>query len=365
MTRHWLGGGTLALASLAGFASGMARRWAPPVASSPTAIASAPADRIAAAADRFLATLGDDLRAAAALPFDSPVRTDWHYIPRARPGVKLKQLNDQQKHAVHELLRSALSSRGYLKATGVIALEGILRDLTIAAGHDGSGRDPENYSVIIFGSPHAVDAAGTPWGWRIEGHHLSLNFTATTGEVVASSPAFIGSNPACVPTGPHAGWRLLAAEEDLARRLMGLLAPEQRAQAIIDGGEPEDIVLSPGRALDLGKPAGLSYRQMDAAQRDTLMELVREYAENNQGDLSSQLMDRIRARGPDEIRFAWAGGEKPGEGYYYRIHGPTFIIEYDNTQDHANHVHSAWRDLEHDFGVDLLAQHYKKDHPAR
>ncbi|MCC6426754.1 MAG: DUF3500 domain-containing protein [Phycisphaerales bacterium] len=336
------------MVGLACIAAGQARLGAPV----------SPRVRMAEAGDRFVQSLGDDLRKVAVFSLDSPARLDWHYVPRTRPGVKLSQLGEAQKKAMHDLLRSALSSRGYLKTTGIIQLESILRDLTVVRGGDGEFRNPGNFVIAVFGEPK-VDA---PWGWKIEGHHISLNFTAGTGEVVASTPAFLGANPATVPSGPHAGWRVLEAEEDLGRRLLASLSAEQRKEAIFSDTAPADIVLSPGRALDLGEAKGVAYGTMTADQQKLLVALIEEYAHNLEHDLARAQMDRIRAKGLDSVRFAWAGGDQPGQGHYYRIHGPTFIIEYDNTQDGANHVHTAWRDLEHDFGVDLLRAHYEKDH---
>ncbi|MGE5413329.1 MAG: DUF3500 domain-containing protein [Syntrophomonadaceae bacterium] len=225
----------------------------------------------------------------------------------------------------------------------------MLRDLETF----GPTRDPELYYLAIFGDPSDARA----WGWRFEGHHVSLNFSSASGRIVAATPAFLGANPARVPKGPRAGWRVLAAEEDLARQLLGSLDEGQRKTAIFDVAAPSDIILSPGRKA-VPDPAGLSYAEMSAEERATLMRLVDEYLGNMRADVARAQREKIEKAGLDAIRFGWAGGTRVGEGHYYRIQGPTFVIEYDNTQNGANHVHSVWRDLQDDFGGDLLRRHY-------
>ena len=216
-------------------------------------------------------------------------------------------------------------------------------------------RDPELYWFTIFGEPS--DSA--PWGWRFEGHHVSLNFLSTRGEVAVSTPAFLGANPARVPNGPRAGWRLLPAEEDLARRLLASLTPGERARALLSERAPADILMGPGRR-STPEPAGLPASELTAVQRETLMALVAEYARNARQEIAEARWKRIEAAGVGKIRFAWAGGDAVGSGHYYRVQGPTFVIEYDNTQDRANHVHSVWRDLPADGGADLLRRHYEE-----
>ncbi len=317
-----------------------------------------PSQRLATGARALLAALSPEQREKITFGMDSPQRADWHFVPRDRPGIEFKELSDPQRDRVHHMLQDALSSRGYLKVSGVFTLESILRDLERSRGLDGNWRDPGRYTVAIYGDP-----AGTePWGWRVEGHHLSLTMTVVDGKPIATTPAFIGANPAKVPNGPQAGWRLLAAEEDLGRSLLLSLTPEQRKTAVISEDAPGDIILMPGRALDLGTPRGIRYADLDQAGRELLLLLLSEYVDNFHHDIASEQMDRIRLRGFDEIRFAWAGSAEVGKGHYYRIHGPTFIIEYDNTQNNANHIHTVWHDPERNMGADLLREHYKHDH---
>lgn len=321
-----------------------------------------PSQRMASAATAFLGLLGDDLRKSAVFELDSKVRTDWHYIPRERSGVHLGQLSGPQLTAVHALLQSALSSRGYLKTTGIMQLEDILREIEMARGSDGKARNPGNYVVAIFGDPDRDSV----WGWKFEGHHISLNFTAGTGpareEPVSATPSFLGSNPARVPSGPHAGWRVLGAEEDLGRELFLSLTEGQRKESLLSETAPADVVLSPGREHDLLEARGVIFSSLDARQQEMLVRLIHEYVDNLQHDMAHEQMERIEKQGLATVRFAWAGSAEEGKGHYYRIHGPAFVIELDNTQNDANHVHACWHDLERDFGVDLLKAHYEHDH---
>lgn len=321
----------------------------PPVSPAPVL---GPAHGLEEAASAFLATLRRELRREALLPYAGEDRRDWHYVPRRRRGVSLKQMNDAERAAAHSLLRTALSARGYEKTAGVFALEGILREIETF----GFRRDPELYWLTIFGSP----SSSAPWGWRFEGHHLSLNFSSPTGALTATTPSFFGANPARVPEGePRAGWRLLAREEDAARRLLASLDARQRAVAVISPDAPGEILMVPDRT-EAPPPAGLAYARMTPSQRDLLLALIGEYVQNVTPAIAEAHWRRIRSAGLETVRFAWAGGASRGEGHYYRVQGPTFVIEYDNTQDEANHIHTVFRDLANDFGGDLLRRHYRE-----
>ena len=339
------------------------RRWLMPLLFAVTAIAAAgwiarpaPKNPMASAATDFLGSLTPPLRAKAALPFDDKARHDWHYIPRDRAGVEFSELNDDQKLAARRLLRSALSSQGMNKVEEIMLLDSVLRDMEKGKG---PRRDPLAYSIAIFGSPGAA-----PWGWKLEGHHISLNFTGS-GEATAVPPAFLGANPGEVKQGPRAGVRVLAAEEDLARELLASLTPEQRKEAIIGDTAPGDILAVPGRGLDEIAATGLPVSSMDAAQRTLVNRLLSEFAGNLKHDLATYELERINKAGLDKVRFGWIGSERRGEGHYYRISGPTFVIEYDNTQNNANHVHTVWRDRERDFGRDLLKEHLEHGHSEK
>ncbi|HZI66254.1 MAG TPA: DUF3500 domain-containing protein [Thermoanaerobaculia bacterium] len=307
---------------------------------------------MAAAARAFLATLSPKLREGALFSADDPDRKNWSYLPGRRRGVRLKDMNAAERAAALALLRASSSARGYEKATGVVLLEGILREIEAF----GWSRDPELYWVTVFGDP----VKDRLWGWRFEGHHISLSFSATRGDAFASTPAFLGANPARVPAGPRAGWRVLAAEEDLARRLLAMLAPAERRRAIVSDSAPGDILTRRGRPLP-PEPAGLPAAEMSAAARDALRALVATYVENARPEIAAERWKRIEAAGTGKIRFAWAGSAAPGRGHYYRIQGPSFVVEYDNTQNGANHVHSVWHDLGSGAATDLLRRHYEED----
>ena len=311
--------------------------------------------QMAAAADVFIETLSTDQRGQGTWEMDAEQRFDWHFIPRARYGVLLKDMNPEQRTAAHGLLQSVLSSQGYLKATGVMQLEGILGQIEGRPER----RDPEDYYFNIFGAP-SEDGA---WAWRFEGHHISMNFAAAGGEL-SVTPAFLGSNPAVVREGPNAGQRLLGAEEDLARELMALFTAAQLRTAIIDTEAPRDIITGNARMVEFDAFQGLPASEMNDAQSQALMHLIEEYLNNANNEVADAKMQEIRDAGLENLHFAWAGSTERGEGHYYRIHGPTVLIEYDNTQGGANHVHSVLRDPRNDFGDDLLRQHYEEaDHP--
>lgn len=311
--------------------------------------------KMALAAQRYLASLGEEERAQGTWSLEAEQRFDWHFVPRERYGVRLKDMTGEQRSAAHGLLQSVLSSQGYLKATGVMQLEGVLGVIE----NRPERRDPEDYYFNVFGSPSGEN----PWAWRFEGHHISLNFTSAGDAVPSVTPAFLGSNPHLVGEGSHSGWRLLGAEEDLARELMALLTEDELHQAIIEVEAPSDIVTGNARSVEMDRREGLAASEMGDAQRSALHQLLAEFLGNVDKDIAEAEMNRMFEAGLDNLYFAWAGSTEPGEGHYYRIHGPTILIEYDNVQNGANHVHSVWRDPENDFGDDLLRRHYEEaDH---
>ncbi len=305
---------------------------------------------MAAGAKSFLAALGPEQRTRASLPFDGEERRNWHYVPRARKGIPLKDLDAAQRRLAEELLKTGLGPRGYTEAMGVLALEGVLRE------REGAYRDPGLYFVSIFGPPSAAD----PWGWRVEGHHLSLNYTVVPGQGVATAPAFFGANPSEVREGPLKGLRPLAQEEDQARALVQALDPERRSRAVFAGVAPREIVTGAQRKVEPLRPPGVPAEALSEGQRKQLAALLDVYLSRMTRELADDRARRLREAGFERIHFAWAGGLERGQPHYYRIQGPTFLVEYDNTQDGANHIHTVWRDFEGDFGEDLLARHYRE-----
>lgn len=309
------------------------------------------ADEVASAATSFVATLDDEGRGQAMFPLGDAEQFNWHFIPKERNGLPLKAMSLAQRTAAHQLLKSALSSQGYLKANGIIELE---RVLGIMEGRE-ERRDPEDYYFAIFGSP-STDGA---WAWRFEGHHVSLSFSSSGDETLVTGPAFMGSNPHIVPSGPKAGLRVLAAEEDVARALVMMLSSSQRGSAVIASEAYDDIITGAERTVNLDY-AGIRASALNDTQRAQLDRLIGEYVHNMDDESAHRWMERITGGSDDELYFAWAGPTEAGNGHYYRVHSPDFLIEYDNTQNDANHVHSVWRDLRDDFGGDVLRQHYEQ-----
>ena len=320
-----------------------------------TAGAHSPAEEMQEAATHFLAALAPEQKAKCVFALSDDERQNWHFIPRARKGLPLKELTPAQRNLAHGLLGTGLSQRGYLKATTIMSLEDILRELEQGKG---PVRDPELYYLSVFGLP----SAAAPWGWRVEGHHLSLNFTIGPDQQISVTPSFFGSNPAEVRSGPRQGLRVLGAEEDLARQLVAGLNEEQRRLAIYTNTAPADIITGAERKARVLEPTGLSASRMSFSQVDLLRALIKEYVYRYRSEVADQDLKKIERSGLDHVYFAWAGATERGQGHYYRIQGPSFLLEYDNTQNNANHVHSVWRDLESDFGEDMLRKHYDQDH---
>ena len=318
--------------------------------------AASPAGDMAAAARNFLAALNDEQRSKAAFTFESEERGNWHFVPRERNGLTVKEMIPAQRHLAFALLNSGLSQRGFGQATTIMSLEQVLQEMEGPSRK--FPRDPELYHVSIFGTP---DEKGT-WGWRVEGHHLSVNFTVVDGTVAAGTPSFMGTNPGEIRKGPRAGLRVLGGEEDLGRELVKSLNEKQQAVAIIDSKAPDEVTTSDVRKVTPGKPSGIALGALTAAQRETAVRLIRAYVDRLRGEVAAADFAKIQRSGIDKVFFAWAGGLEKGQRHYYRVQGPTFLLEYDNTQNDANHVHAVWRNFEGDFGLDALAAHLKAEH---
>ena len=311
------------------------------------------ATAMADAANKFLASLTPEQKAKASFGFGDEQRFDWHFIPRDRKGVPLKDLDENQRKLAMEFMKSGLGASGYQKATTIMSLEPVLAQLEGPSRR--FPRDPQLYYFSIFGTP----SAKAPWGWRVEGHHIALNFTVTKGEMVSNTPLFFGANPAEIREGERKGLRALAGEEDKARELVVALDEKQRASAIFEKTAPSDIVTTNKRKADPLKPEGVAAGQLNKQQKAMLEKLLDEYLSRMPQDIADERSKKLRAAGFDKIYFAWAGGVSKGDPHYYRIQGPTFLVEYDDTQNNANHIHSVWRDFNGDFGEDLLRAHYQ------
>jgi hypothetical protein len=382
----------------------------------PTVARQRAAAAMAKAANEFLSSLTDAQRQKAAYPVASEEWTRWNFIPASmfpRNGLSFKEMNQTQRQRAHDLMKASLSQAGYMTATSVMQLENVLREIEgpsatagappVAAaapapatapapavaeagaargeggqrgeggrggrggrggggrGGDGGGggapiiRDPELYFLTVFGNP----AAAGGWGWRVEGHHVSLRFAIDNGKMlVSSTPQFIGSNPAEVPYGygPHTGLRVLAAQEDAARALV--LALDAKAQAVaIVAPTPRGFASGTTVRFNSPAPVGLAVGQMSSAHRNMVMKLIDSYANIMPADIAAERMARIKSAGIEKIMFAWSGATEKGRPYQYQVQGPTFLIEHNNTQNNGNHVHAVWRDFNGDFGRDVLAEH--------
>jgi Protein of unknown function (DUF3500) len=320
------------------------------------------ASAMASAANAFLAGLSPEQREQAALPFEGEERMRWNFIPNEmfpRKGLMVKSMSEAQRAQAHALLKSGLSQKGYMTATAIMELEDVLRAIEATGGGDSRGgpprfaRHPLEYYFTIFGTPSAKGA----WGWRVDGHHVSLHFTIQDGKAVASTPTFFGSNPAHVLDGPKKGLSVLAPEEDAGRALVQALDDAQRKTATILEVAPNDIATGNKPSADPQTPVGIMASAMTPPQRELLMKLIDVYASYMAEDSAAERLSKLKTAGVEKIAFAWAGGIQPGEKHYYRVQGPTFLIEFDDTQNNGNHIHSVWRDFKGDFGRDLLTEH--------
>lgn len=307
--------------------------------------------------ENFLRKLTPPLRASAQYPFDDAERFNWNFVPIKRNGLTFYDFSEEQRDAAMALLKSSLSDQGYQKATSIIALENILK-IVEKRGPDDHYRDPMNYHLTIFGTPDERK----PWGWRFEGHHISLNFTCVNGDIVSALPSFFGANPGLVGDGKDKGLQVLKQETELGFLLINSFSPAQLKPALIAETAPAEIITGNIRKAKPLAPVGLLYRDMNSAQQKIMLQLLDTYVKNYAFGFSHLFMEKIKKAGLENLSFAWAGSLKPGIAHYYRIQGPMLLIEYDNTQNNANHVHTMIRDLNDDFAEDILREHYASEH---
>ncbi|HTI92590.1 MAG TPA: DUF3500 domain-containing protein [Puia sp.] len=316
--------------------------------------------KIADAATVFLSLLDSGQQASCFYPFDVDERYSFHYFPVAGPkGIAMDKLNPGQTKAAWDLIKTCLSEKTVEKVGEIIQLEIILKELEHRQPND-HFRDPGKYHLTIFGIPRN----NTIWGWRLEGHHVSFNFSANNGKLVAGTPGFLGANPAVVQQGAGKGKEVLKEEREAGFALLHSLTKEELTMAIVDKTAPGDIITYNNREAMIAHPEGLLYPEMSSAQQEQMLQLISLYVHRFTKLFADEMLKEIQEAGLDKLRFAWAGYTEPGLGkpHYYRIQGPTIIIEYDNTQNNANHVHTVIRDLCHDFGGDQLLEHYKAQH---
>lgn len=314
------------------------------------------------AANAFIKILNGEQKAEVMHPLADTLRYNWHFIPRERLGLNLKRMNDAQRKAAMHMVEVVLSDKGYQKIKDIIDLENVLRVLESRPPND-TRRDPENYAFLVYGDPAAKD----PWGWRMEGHHISLHYTSVNGHV-SFTPSFLGSNPGHVLIDvPQKGKRVLGQEEDMGYELLNSLDAEQKKRVVLAEKSPYEIFsVNQRRVTGLDKMEGLTMKEMTAAQKQIFKKLIALYLDRYQVTLMNQQMQQLEKAGMDNLYFAWMGDTKlemgKDKGHYYRIQGPTILIEFDNTQNDANHIHTVVRDLTDDFSEDLLKEHYAKSH---
>ncbi len=314
------------------------------------------------AANWFLAALTPEQKAQASFPMDSPERENWHFVPREdRKGMAIRDMKPEQGILARGLLNTGLSNRGQLKAATIMSLEEILFQMESAADPSKTDeirqkRNPVKYFISIFGTPSLT---GT-WGWRVEGHHFSLNYTVKDGQLFRATPSFFGTNPGEVRQGPRAGLRVLGNEEDLGRKLVTSLNADQWKKCLVETTAPKEMITSDQHHVNPLQPDGIADSDLTAEQKEGLDQVIHEFLFRIRPDVAKERWDEIKKAG--NIHFAWAGEKEKGKPHYYRVQGPSFLLEYDNTQNDANHIHTVWRDFNGDFGQDILAEHVKADH---
>jgi len=315
---------------------------------------------MAEAATKFLDSLNPAQRGYASFPFSGDERYSWNYRPTPRNGLRMINMTKEQQQLALALVDAGMSKRSAEQARWIMDLEEILKMHEVTDGRVFQGwRDSEYYWFSVFGDP----SGSAPWGWRAGGHHIGFHFTIVDREMIAPTPCFLGANPAQVRYGPHTGKRALPEEEDLPRALVQSLTGEARAKAVFAEEAPADIMTDAYRSLDrFLLPRGLSYSAMSGEQREKLVGVVKHYIGRVSDEVAAQEWDKVEQAGLDGITFAWGGPVEKGAGHYYAIQGPTFIVEYDNTQGNSNHIHSVWRTFAGDWGEDILAQHYASNH---
>ena len=305
------------------------------------------------ACSNFLNSLNSDQKAKTVYSYLDGERIFWYYPPLNRHGLPLREMDAKQRQLAYAVMASGLTDKSYEQAKLIIEHEDILGPLEVEQDKVTFLRDTERYYFTIFGEPGGSD----PWGWRVEGHHVCLNYSIWNDKVIAVTPFFFGANPAEVRKGPKNGLRILGDREDLAFELMESLDAGQQSKAIIYDEAPLDILTYNSSKVSLPREEGLPASRMSGTQQEMLMALVTLYGSQVRSDVAQERLDAFKTDGIDGIHLAWAGPVDKSKAHYYRLHGGDFLVEFDNRQDGANHIHSVYRDVENDFASDVLRQH--------
>lgn len=320
----------------------------------------AQAQDITTEANRFIKLLNNGQRSKTLLPFDTSERYNFHFVPlNDRKGISMNELNTAQQQQVFTLLRTSLNNTAVEKITAVMQLEILLKELE-QRSRDDHFRDAGKYFLTIFGTPSDSGI----WGWRFEGHHISFNFSAHKNLLLSGTPSFLGSNPAIVQSGPQKNKEILKEETTAGFELLHSLSETELKKAIISTTAPSEIITGAARKAMIEQAVGVPYMELGTKAQLLFLQLLEVYLDRYKKELSDKMLQDIKNAGMENLRFAWAGHQQRGIGKpcYYRIHGPTIIIEYDNTQNNGNHIHTVIRDLKNDFGEDALLEHYKNGH---
>ena len=313
----------------------------------------------ASLANSFLSSLTGEQKSKTVFPLDNEERFNWHYVPKSRKGIALRELSDEQKTRALDLLKSCLSPKGFAKTIDIIELEKVLKVLENQP--DDEYRNSGKYYLSIFGKPDDKNA----WGWRFEGHHISFNFSSIRNILTSGTPGFLGSNPAIVPSGPQQGKQVLKEETDAGFALIQSFN-ESQVQNALTKASPRDIITGASRKAILESNEGIPYSAMTKDQQALFMNVIHIYVHRYTKLFADNMIREITEAGLNNLRFVWSGSQKAdGKPYYYRIQGPTIIIEYENSQNNTNHIHTVVRDLKHDFGGDEMLEHYKASHSGR
>ena len=306
------------------------------------------------AAKRFVESLSGDQRDKTIYEYMDGERIFWYYPPVNRHGIPLRDMDDDQRQLAYSLMETGLTDRSFDQAKLIIEHESVLGPLEKEAGVTSFVRDPDLYYWTVFGDPGSDKE---PWGWRVEGHHISLNFSLWGDKFISMTPFFFGANPAEVRKGPKKGLRILDQREDLAFELMNSLDQGQTSKATIYGEAPYDILTYNASRVSLPPEEGLPASKMNDTQKGILRNLVNVYVNQVRTDMAQEKLQRLEEEGFDGLHWAWGGPVEEGKEHYYRIHGGNFVVEFDNRQNGANHIHSVWRDVENDFANDVLREH--------
>lgn len=324
-------------------------------------------------AGKIISSLDPLQKRAALLSFDDTARIKWNNLPiglRARSGISIGNMTEDQRKLLHRLLSASLSSQGYLKATSIMHLDNLLNMFVDTAYARKMIDDSlkkflvdlkwthRNYYLAFFGLPDQPN-----WGFKIEGHHLSVNYTFT-GDKISVTPWFIGTDPAEMPFTEYAGWRVLGEEEDLGLRLIRMLTPDQQKKATMSSAVPGDIITGAESGKRLIDYWGIKASEMNTQEKEVLQNIIREYVFNMEFEKATEEYNKILKAGINNIYFGWIGPYEEKQQHYFMLNGPTFLIEFDNAggpRKEANHIHTIWREKGNEYGEDVLRQHYLQE----